>query len=416
MAPAPADTRLRLATALGRAAQRTSLRLGRGNGAVIGGKVATLVCPDILGRAAAGVPAVAVSGTNGKTTTTRLIATALETLGPVATNVHGANLPNGVVSALLAPHPDDIRLVAEIDERWLPAVMAQVPFRAVVLLNLSRDQIDRMAEVRSNAVRWRAALAGAGDVVVVANADDPIVAHAVPDGVEAIWVAAGMRWRWDAMSCPACGGRIDYSDDGDWACRACHHRRPAPAVTVDGDVVHLGAEAIDLTLGLPGEHTRSNAAMALAAAKVMGVAPAAAARAFATVTDVDGRYRALWGDGRPGRLFLAKNPAGWLEVLEVLDADGGRPLVIVFNANQPDGRDPSWLWDVPVERLRGREVIVAGERATDMAVRLRYAEVDHRVAPTLDAALDEGRRLEADVLATYTAFWQVKGALARARS
>ena len=117
------------------------------------------MCPDVLARAAAGVPAVAVSGTNGKTTTTRLIATALETLGPVATNIHGANLPNGVVSALLEPHPDGTRLVAEIDERWLPAVMAQVSFRAVVLLNLSRDQIDRMAEVRSNAVRWRAALA-----------------------------------------------------------------------------------------------------------------------------------------------------------------------------------------------------------------------------------------------------------------
>jgi UDP-N-acetylmuramyl tripeptide synthase len=362
------------------------------------------------------MPAVAVSGTNGKTTTTRLIATALETLGPVATNIHGANLPNGVVSALLEPHPEGARLVAEIDERWLPAVMAEVPFEAVVLLNLSRDQIDRMAEVRSNAVRWRAALGAAGDVVVVANADDPIVAHAVPDGVTAVWVAAGMRWRWDAMSCPACGGRIDYGDDGDWACRACSHRRPVPDVTVGGDTVHLGTETIELALELPGEHTRSNAAMALAAARVLGVAPATAAAAFSRVTDVDGRYRELWGEGRPGRLFLGKNPAGWLEVLEVLDAEGDRPLVLVFNANQPDGRDPSWLWDVPVERLRGREVIVAGERATDMAVRLRYAEVDHRMAPSLDAALDEGRRLGADVLATYTAFWQVKGALARARS
>ena len=166
-------------------------------------------------------------------------------------------------------------------------------------------------------------------------------------------------------------------------------------------------------MDLPGEHTRSNAAMAMAAARVLGVAPADAAAAFTTVTEVDGRYRALWGEGRPGRLFLGKNPAGWLEVLEVLEAGGPRPLVLVFNANQPDGRDPSWLWDVPVERLRGREVIVAGERATDLAVRLRYAEVAHRVAPSLDAALAEGRRLGADVLATYTAFWQVKGALAR---
>jgi UDP-N-acetylmuramyl tripeptide synthase len=188
-----------------------------------------------------------------------------------------------------------------------------------------------------------------------------------------------------------------------------------PDVNVGGDTVHLGTETIELALELPGEHTRSNAAMALAAARVLGVAPATAAAAFSRVTDVDGRYRELWGEGRPGRLFLGKNPAGWLEVLEVLDAEGDRPLVLVFNANQPDGRDPSWLWDVPVERLRGRQVIVAGERAADMAVRLRYAEVDHRLAPSLDAALADGRRLGADVLATYTAFWQVKGALARAR-
>ena len=89
--------------------------------------------------------------------------------------------------------------------------MDSIDFRVVVLLNLSRDQIDRMAEVRSNAVRWRAALTATHGVTVVANADDPIVAHAVPDGVAVVWVAAGMRWRWDAMSCPACGGRIDYA-------------------------------------------------------------------------------------------------------------------------------------------------------------------------------------------------------------
>jgi UDP-N-acetylmuramyl tripeptide synthase len=151
--------------------------------------------------------------------------------------------------------------------------------------------------------------------------------------------------------------------------------------------------------------------MALAAARLLGVEPVEAAAAFASVTEVDGRYRSLWGDGRPGRLYLGKNPAGWLEILEVLEKDGPRPLVLVFNANQPDGRDPSWLWDVPVERLRGRTVIVTGERAADLAVRLRYAEVDHTVAPSLPAALSEGRRLGADVLATYTAFWQVKGAL-----
>jgi UDP-N-acetylmuramyl tripeptide synthase len=414
MAPNLDDTRLLLAARLGRAAQAASKRLGRGNGAVIGGSVASFVYPDILTRASSGITGVVVSGTNGKTTTTRLIAAALASRGSVLTNAHGANLPNGVVSALLDPHPRDAHLVAEVDERYLPIVLRDVRPRVVVLLNLSRDQIDRMAEVRSNAVRWRTAIAAASELTVVANCDDPIVAHAVPEGTQAVWVAAGMRWRWDAMSCPACGGRIDYDDRGGWRCRTCGRARPHPDVTLDGTRVLLGTDAVELDLGLPGEHTRSNAAMALAATRVLGIAPDDAARAFTTITEVDGRYRSLWGDGRPGRLYLGKNPAGWLEILEVLEEQDPRPLVLVFNANQPDGRDPSWLWDVPVERLRGCFVIVSGERAADMAVRLRYAEVEHTVAPSLPVALAEGRRLGADVLATYTAFWQVKGALSRA--
>jgi UDP-N-acetylmuramyl tripeptide synthase len=413
MVPTLDDTRLLLAETLGRAAERASRRLGRGNGAVIGGRVATIVHPGVLARAAAGRTAVAVSGTNGKTTTTRLVAAALATAGPVVTNIHGANLPNGVVSALLTSPSAHASLVAELDERWLPAVMKDVSFRVVALLNLSRDQIDRMAEVRSNAVRWRAAIASASGVTVVANCDDPIVVHAVPDHADVVWVAAGMRWRWDAVSCPSCGGRIDYDDDGGWACRACDRTRPAAAVTIDADRVIVGDDAVTLHLDLPGAHIRSNAAMALAVAHVLGIPLQRAADAFGSITEVDGRYRALWGPPRPGRLYLAKNPAGWLEILEVLDEQAPRPLVIAFNANQPDGRDPSWLWDVPVERLRGRHVIVTGERAADMAVRLRYAEVDHVVAPSLAAALADGRRLGADVLATYTAFWQVKGALAR---
>jgi UDP-N-acetylmuramyl tripeptide synthase len=177
--------------------------------------------------------------------------------------------------------------------------------------------------------------------------------------------------------------------------------------------VIAGDDSVTLRLDLPGAHIRSNAAMALAVGRVLGIPLQQAAAAFGEITEVDGRYRPLWGPHRPGRLFLAKNPAGWLEILEVLDEQPRRPLVIAFNANQPDGRDPSWLWDVPVERLRGRPVIVTGERAADMAVRLRYAEVDHTVAPSLAAALADGRRLGADVLATYTAFWQVKGVLAR---
>jgi UDP-N-acetylmuramyl tripeptide synthase len=132
------------------------------------------------------------------------------------------------------------------------------------------------------------------------------------------------------------------------------------------------------------------------------------------VSEVDGRYRVLWGPGSRARLFLAKNPAGWAALLDELApaAAGGRPIVVVINARVADGRDPSWLWDVPFEQLAGRPVIAAGERWRDLAVRLRYAEVEHTTAPDLGDALARARAADADVAATYTAFRQVKARLA----
>jgi UDP-N-acetylmuramyl tripeptide synthase len=158
---------------------------------------------------------------------------------------------------------------------------------------------------------------------------------------------------------------------------------------------------------VPFHHVQANAALAVLAARTLGVAPDAAVTAMRAVADVDGRYRTLWGAGTEGRLFLAKNPAGWAALLDEL-ARASRPLLVLINARVADGRDPSWLWDVPFERLAGRPVIAGGERWRDLAVRLRYAEVPHTTAPELGAALARARAGDADVAATYTAFRQVK--------
>ena len=165
---------------------------------------------------------------------------------------------------------------------------------------------------------------------------------------------------------------------------------------------------------MPYHHVQANAALAVVAARSFGVGPAAAVAAMAAVAEVDGRYRVLWGAGNQGRLFLAKNPAGWAALLDGL-ARSSRPIVVVINARVADGRDPSWLWDVPFERLAGRPVIAAGDRWRDLSVRLRYAEVRHTTAPDLDAALARARAGDADVAATYTAFRQVTGAGGRGR-
>jgi UDP-N-acetylmuramyl tripeptide synthase len=113
------------------------------------------------------------------------------------------------------------------------------------------------------------------------------------------------------------------------------------------------------------------------------------------------------------RLLLAKNPAGWLEVFDLL-APPPTPVVIAINARIADGKDPSWLWDVPFERLRGRLVVATGERGRDLAVRLHYAEVDHRHEPDPLRAIAAAAADDVDVVANYTSFQAISARLGHA--
>lgn len=399
--------RTRVAVGLGSATAEVSRRLGRGSGSVIGGRAILAVDPDALARLAAGRPVALVSGTNGKTTTTSLLATATGTARPVVTNLQGANLPPGLAAAMAAGPPGRMAAL-EVDEAWLARVVAATRPRAVGLLNLSRDQLDRNNEVRNLANSWRRALEGHPGPVVVANADDPLVVWGAGQAGEVIWVGAGQPWTDDAGGCPSCGGRIGFDGPDGWACQDCSLARPDLDVTLRGDSV-AWPDGTELTLGLqlPGRANRANAAMALTIAGVMGADVSAAASALRSVTEIVGRYAVVRCGSTRARLLLAKNPAGWLEVFDFL-RPAPLPVVVAINARIADGRDPSWLWDVPFEKLRGRLVVATGERGRDLAVRLRYAEVEHVLEPDLLRAVAAASSPEVDVVANYTSFQQLR--------
>lgn len=395
-----------------------------GSGSVIGGQFAVLVHRRLLAQLTTGRNVALVSGTNGKTTTNHFIARALATRGPVATNADGANMDAGMVVALGA-EPTAANAALECDELWLPEVLAQVGAAVVVLLNLSRDQLDRTQEVRSIADAWRTALSTLAARAVVANADDPLVvwaaggAAAATNPAPVVWVGTGTWWTLDATGCPACGGRIEFTDTS-WRCPSCGFARPECALWLDGDdVCTADGRRLAVPVVLPGRANRSNAAMATAAAGVLGVDATEALAAMGTVDNVAGRYGTETVGGRPVRLLLAKNPAGWQEALEMVGTSDA-PAVVSINARIADGRDPSWLWDVPFENLRGRFVVAAGERRHDLAVRLAYAEVDHVCATSLADAVDQvGERLGGgpapviDVIGNYTALQDYLGEVDR---
>ncbi|HSP38197.1 MAG TPA: MurT ligase domain-containing protein [Frankiaceae bacterium] len=412
----PARSRLPLRTRLAlvaeRAASGTSRRLGRGSGEMIGGKIALKVDPEVLASVASGRPAACVSGTNGKTTTTRLLAAALGVNGPVASNSGGANMTAGVIHALARP-PLTSPAALEVDEIWLPQVARAVRPRAIALLNISRDQLDRSNETRRIAALWRTLGAelgtGPDGCTAVANCDDPLVVYAAEGFARQVWVSAGQNWTADAMVCPVDAALLTR-DGLAWSCGSCGFARPTPEIVVTGiDSLDWRGRPLKVALTLPGRVNVGNAAIAAATAETFGLDVDRALGAMASLDAVQGRYSiAPIAPGRRARLLLAKNPAGWVEMLELLDSGPRRPVIVDFNSRTADGRDPSWLWDVPFERLAGRQVLVCGERREDVGVRLAYADVPHVLHDSVESAARSADLLEGDdlidVVANYTAF------------
>ncbi|MGW7516290.1 MurT ligase domain-containing protein [Streptomyces sp. NPDC054796] len=401
----PLSPRARLAVTAGRAAAAVSRAAGRGSGSVIGGKVALRLDPDLLARVAQNLDVVLVSATNGKTTTTRLIAEALRANGIVVSNALGANMPAGITSAL-AGGSDAQFGVIEVDEKYLANVARDVTPKAIALLNLSRDQLDRAAETRMLAEHWREGLSGQ-KAVIIANADDPLVVWAASSSPNVVWVAAGQEWKDDAWSCPACGGVMQRPGD-DWFCAECGFRRPTPSWALSGDhVLDPHGSAWPIVLQLPGRANKANAATSAAVAAAFGVPPQVALERMHAVTAVAGRYDVVSYQGRDVRLLLAKNPAGWLETFSLIDAPPA-PVILSVNARGADGTDTSWLWDVDYSRLAGHPICVIGDRKLDLAVRLEVAGVDFEVCSDVDEAvriLPPGR---IEAIANYTAFQDLR--------
>ncbi len=408
---------------------------------MIGGLVAMKLDRSILGQLGRDRRTVVVTGTNGKSTTTRMTAAALATTGEVATNTEGANMDAGLVAALAAA-PCASLAALEVDEMHVPHVLDAVEAAVVVLLNLSRDQLDRVGEINHIERTLRSGLARHPAAVVVANCDDVLMTSAAYNSPNVVWVAAGGGWAGDSVSCPRTG-EIIVREDAHWystgalpdvgpggppAPNVGPGGPPAPNVGPGGppalkrpepdwwfDDTHIhGPDGLSLpmTLALPGAVNRGNATHAVAAAVTLGADPAAAVAAVSRVDEVAGRYRTVQVGGHTARVLLAKNPAGWQEALSMVDRDAVG-VVIAVNGQVPDGEDLSWLWDVRFEHFETVQVVAAGERGTDLAVRLGYAGVEHTLVHDTVRAIGSCPPGHVEVLANYTAFLQLNRVLER---
>ncbi len=211
--------------------------------------------------------------------------------------------------------------------------------------------------------------------------------------------------------------RCSVRDGRTWSCPACGLHRPEPTIVPHTTTLRVAGVDYPLRVSLPGRANRGNLAMAVGAANHLGIPVDRALAEISGLRAISGRYARHHMNGHDVIVLLAKNPAGWCETLDVIDEllpNRTGTVVVAVNARGPDGRDPSWLWDVPFEQLAGRAVIATGERATDLAVRLDHARVDYTkdTRPPLLAAGAAG----ADpvvIAATYTNFLAVSRELER---
>jgi UDP-N-acetylmuramyl tripeptide synthase len=421
--------------------------------------VAQRIDPGLVERLAAqlGRGSVIVTGTNGKTTTSRMLAAIASEGGtrPLA-NPSGSNLMRGVATALLQETDAMGRVrdaadrlgVIEVDEATVPEAVRALKPRAIVFTNLFRDQLDRYGEVDTVAALWRATVATLPpETTLILNADDPAVAslsrnapcRVVTYGIEDTRVAGEeLEHASDYRFCLVCGEELTYTavfigHAGHWRCAACGNTRPEPDVRAT--CVELAADAAKVTIAaggnelhaaiaLAGLYNAENALAAAAAGIALGFERSAIERALSSFRAAFGRQERFEIDGRSVLVLLGKNPTGMNQVLRTIASQNEGPLhlLLFLNDGTQDGRDISWIWDTDYELLAGRaaDLVVAGTRAPELALRLKYAgilegqQVIHNAARALAAAIARtpaGEMLY--IVPTYTAMIEVRELLAK---
>ena len=406
-----------LVSLIGKCLVFLSRRLGGGHGSALPGLVVEKLSPHFLGRLLAKLPegVVLVSGTNGKTTTTKIIADLLRADGyRVFTNPSGSNFARGVISAAL-PVMRRGRLgadiaVLELDEAHATHFVAQVKPRYSLLLNVLRDQLDRFGEIDQTA-RLLSYVAEQTTDVVVLNADDPRLSQLGQSNrltARPVWVGAGGE-----------ASRLYRTDEELHAGQRVKRSKAATrdVLTLDKLTGHRAQYLIDgkrytTELRLFGIYNALNCGAALSLVRAVEqdrFDPQRAVETLAKIKPAFGRGEELSLARGTVRLILVKNPSGFQLSLDSAEA---QPTLIAINDRYADGRDVSWLWDVKIDSLRQDEVSVTGIRAYDMALRLEYDQVALRsVEPDIVVATESFLdRLEdnGQIFATYTAMLKIR--------
>lgn len=415
---------------LGKLVSKISSYLNLGSGSTWPGHIALSLnkyfIRDILRNSE--TKTILIAGTNGKTTTSKLIQTIFEKNGKkVFRNESGANLLNGITSSILLH--SNIRsqikydyAIFEVDENTLPLALNEFTPDYILLLNLFRDQLDRYGEVNTIAKKWNSAIQNLPhSTTLILNADDPQIAY-LGNNLKNKILYFGINDKklsqtkyqhaTDSIYCPNCGTKLNFdtvyfSHLGEWNCTKCKLKHPK----IDKLEV--------INYPLPGVYNRYNINAAVLFAKNSNISNDLIEKSLKNFSPAFGRQELIEINGKKVQIFLSKNPTSFNESLRTISYLGVKNILFVLNDRIPDGHDVSWIWDVDFEDYLNEsiDVSVAGDRAHDMALRLKYSHPHVKHIDTyypllnkgVEAALEKVTKNETlYILPTYSAMLEVR--------
>jgi len=375
---------------------------------------------------------IIITGTNGKTTTSRLLSTILNTDStPFLHNRTGSNLLRGIASTLINQSSLTGRLsiqlaLWEVDEAAAPQAIKQLKPKIVLFTNLFRDQLDRYGEINTVLTNWQTGLKSLPKTsTLIVNLDDPSLNHLAstwPNQLitfglpKNLSTATSPAHAADALFCPRCLKPLKFthvftSHLGHYHCSKCSFKRLQPQITLKS--------LPSIPSSLPGLHNLYNLLAATAVAQTLNIDNQTINQAIKAYQPAFGRAESFKLGQLPTNILLVKNPAGFNATLETLKDKNhlnSKPLLLILNDLIADGTDVSWIWDVNFELLKKRKIpiIISGFRAHDLALRLKYAGLKSNliiIKPSIKKALDQLQVQSGSpgyILPTYTSLLQLR--------
>lgn len=423
-----------------------------GGGTTFPGLLAEKIDANIISKLSSRIEhgAIVVTGTNGKTTSAKMLVEILSEEGyTVLHNPSGSNLTRGIASALIQSSNifgTSLKAniaVFEVDEATMPEATTKIRPALVMVTNLFRDQLDRYGELDNTAVIVGSSLRGFPKMTTVLNADDPLVSSlseyaegpVMYFGLDDVNIQCKSKAAMDSKDCVKCGQELDYGNRsfghlGDWSCPNCGLKRPllnfsANSLSLEPQKsnfnIKLESGELTIQLPVPGLYNVYNALSAASAAEAIGAGGSATVQALRNCAAAFGRMEMIQVDSKNAMMLLVKNPTGANQSLSSVFSDGKpKSIAMILNDNFADGTDISWIWDVDFEcfNLKDTKFVASGIRAEDMALRLKYAGIDEKYILVEKDPISAVRKLAANtkegeicyILPTYTAMVEIRNA------